>query len=72
MIETLILDIQLVFFFSSVSAEMVEVTALTQGLLKLWDSSIRCAAALALLSPNSSSGTKKIKRIGSHSVDTNS
>lgn len=51
---------------------MVEVTALTQGLLKLWDGSIRCAAALALLSPNSSSGTKKIKRIESHSVDRNS
>lgn len=57
--------------FSSVSTYRVVVAALTQGLLKLWDSRIGYIAALALLSPNSSSGTKKIKRIGSHSVDTN-
>lgn len=71
-IEVLILDIQLVRFFSSVSTEKVVVAALIQGLLKLWDSRIGCIAALALLSPKSSSGTKKIKRSESHSVDTNS
>lgn len=68
----LTLDILLVGFFSSVSTERVVVATLTQGPLKLWDSRIGCIAALALLSPNSSSGTKKIKKIRSHSVDTNS